>query len=714
MGDLNSVLERIVALRQAIVADGCRHGVPFHVNDLQTLIERSGSEGSSFVLVTLPKLGKALDVALTAGYFKLPNGFTTRKGTKLPRFLYSAFSTIIDDEGCLRPKPNVVSIFFLRQFLLLDSKFISEPNLLQKKLAIDGFRDRQIALRKVRIPRSHPVLLRAQQLLTWTLRGLSLETISPGHGPGSVAEGLDRNERWDFDSWPSRAERWYPYHEYGVQSFMALCSRGAPRMLKNSVTRCALVPKDYKGPRLISAESAATQYLQQGQMKSLMRYIDNHWLLSRSIRLRDQTHNQRMCYAASGNGSVTLDLSNASDTVSATLVWYLLAGVPALRSQLFCTRSQSMEIDGELVRLVAFSPMGSAVCFPVETLVFWSLSLASLDFVISSWGPRRETKAPRISELASQVAVFGDDIVVPDTAIDTLIGVLQTVGCEPNASKTCIRTPFRESCGSEWYNQTDVTIIRNRRYDYVATTISNYPIILDLQRKFFVYGLQGGAALLRRWAQEIAPVVTLDVRFFKGAAYIGNPKAVVRDTARGFLCIRPDDESLPFSPVLRRISSEQHGEQDHMGNLLHDGNSFTAFPSGLGKLMRDTVSFDKLTCAIWYDTSLDRGVRTRYNKGYQRFECRVPRLFQLSRNWDSYEVHPDTSERPPKGTPRVGTRDCFPHGKRSMRTLTSGYPRLLARVVGDSIERIAIRYTDVYKMAWSELPFYWSFNQIVG
>jgi hypothetical protein len=63
MGDLNTFLGRIVALRQAIADDGILNGVPFRSEDLAHLAERLKSEGSSFVLVTLPIMGKALDAA---------------------------------------------------------------------------------------------------------------------------------------------------------------------------------------------------------------------------------------------------------------------------------------------------------------------------------------------------------------------------------------------------------------------------------------------------------------------------------------------------------------------------------------------------------------------------------------------------------------------------------------------------------------------------
>jgi len=686
MGDLNPFLARIYALRHAIVDDGLIHGVPFHENDLRTLADRLLCEGSSFVMVTLPILGRALDLGLVTGQFNCPAHFSRKRDTCLPTFTGRVFQHIFAADGTLLVSPNTCSIYFLRQFLLFDGKLISEPTSVQKKQAIDGFVSRQASLLKRKVPRNHPVLERAKLLLSRTLKGLDLSDIHPGHGPGGVAEGYDRLVRWDFSSWPLRAERHYPYHLYGSQSFIALCATGAPLMVEKSITKCSLVPKDYKGPRLISSESAATQYLQQGQMKAIMRHIDIHPILSRSIKLRDQTHSQKMCRESVERGLGTLDLSNASDTVSAPLVWYLLSGVPKLRSQLFCTRSQSMRIDSTLVRITAFSPMGSAVCFPVETLVFWAITMASVRLVQSSW-----LNKPRISETASDICVFGDDIIAPLYAMSTIIGTLESVGCEPNAGKTCRYTPFRESCGSEWFRSTDVTITRNKRYNYdVTRKFINYPVLLDLQRKFFLQGLECTAALLCQWAREISPIATIA---------IGEYGFHVPDFPHWGTCVQRSTPWIARS-YFQCLRSWNSHEQLHS-----PGGRATAFPSGMDLLIRSSAAYDSICCALGWYTTLDSGVPRRYNKAYQRSECRLPCLFQRTKQWDSILTDPDSLES------RNGLRDhgfARPiDGDKSPSLvhlrIRSEYSRLLARVVGDSVDRIAIR-NFMLKMAWSVIP----------
>jgi len=664
LGDLKSFQERVIALRHAIIADGVSNGVPFHEKDLQTLTERSKSEGASFVKVTLPLLGRALDLGLVTGHFKCPANFAMKRNTCLPMFLYGCFATIFDHLGLLRSRPSTTVIYYSRQFLLLDAKLISEPTPMQREIATQGFKDRQSALRKKHIPSDHPVLLRAQMLLGDVLRSLDIGDIAPGHGPGAVAEKLDREERWDFRSWPLKAEREYPYIVYGTHSMRASLERGhGIHLLKEMNTRCVLVPKDFRGPRLISAEPAINQYLQQGQMKAIMQYVDRHEVLSRSLKLRDQTRNQRLAQNAHEEGLATLDLSDASDTVSTTLVWYLLSKVPATRRRLMSTRSDNLIMNnGDKVKIVAFAPMGSAVCFPVESLVFWSLTMASLMLVRPR---RRETHDEWIRELSSSIGVFGDDIIVPDEALDILIGTLETVGCKPNMSKTCRETPFRESCGTEWMNNTDVTIIRNRRYYYEdRSKLSDHPVLTDLNRKFFLRGLYRTAKLIGEWASESYPTVQLSIACLPRFGEIrARPRsnADLFDNEVGQVYSLVDESRGVKSSVSRRQAYRRSYVQWNVICTLYQEGPDAFFE-------RQSLAVDSFPVLFGFDTVITNSVVVRWNKNYQRLEFRVPRDFHVSRPW------------------------C-----------TEGYTRLFARNSSDLMERIAKRDRKI-KLAWSYLP----------
>jgi len=629
MGDLNCH-GRVLALRRAIAADGRINGVPFSDLDLLYISNRLSNEGSSFIKVTLPDLGRALDLGLVTGHFACPIAFGLRKDSLLPRLFFEVFQRIFCDNGDLRPlsEVHINSITYLRQILLVDSKLVFEPTSIQRNQAVDEFSDRMRNLKKLRLPKGHPVLKEARRLLSKYLSHLDLSDITPGHGPGATAERLDKFERWDFVSWPSKAERYYPYVSYGSHSIRAILEKGRYIPLtRESCTRCCLVPKDYRGPRLISAEHTVNQYLQQGQMRAIGTYIARNRILSRSIKLNDQSFNQLRAKSSFQTGHATVDLSAASDTVSVALVWYLLADLPRLRSFLMATRSDYLCYRDKKIRISAFAPMGSATCFPIETLVFWAISMASLK--LCSLVPA--TNACPISDydLAGEICVFGDDIIIPDRSLTTLIGTLSSVGCSVNTSKTCWQTPFRESCGSEWFNGTSVTITRNRRYYYSNDDIGSYPVLLSLQRRFFSTAMYCTADLLLDWAKELSPVAVIPISRIMSSRALSSYMNFWLDS---------------------RTQSQQYFIAD---------NDYVSY---------QFVPLDMYTVALGFYEDISPNISLRYNKNYQRYEIRVPTEFQRSRSW-----------------------------------IRGGYPRLLARLLHDQTDRIAIRGVKT-KMAWTVVP----------
>jgi hypothetical protein len=627
------------------MADGTSRGVPFNSKDQQTVVSRHQSEGSSFILVTLPKFGKAVDQGLVSGYFLVPAGFALKGKTRLPCFLNACLRQVFDDGGVLLEDPNPITIFYLRQYLLVNSKLITEFTDDQQDLVVKEFKERQHRLKRLKLPRNHFVLECAKNALYKALRHLDLSVITPGHGPGVVHEGYPKDVRWDFRYWSSQANKVYPFDEYGVQGLEHLRTKSnSVVFLDRMTTRICLVPKDFKGPRLISVEMSGNQYLQQGQMRSIMSFIESSKLLSRSIRLRDQSFNQDMARRACDGTLATLDLSNASDTVTSPLVWFLLSKLPRLRRQLFSTRSYAATWKGESIRLAAFAPMGSATCFPVETLVFWALAIGSK--ALHRYGRRGSRLSYQdLLNLSDEIAVFGDDIIIGTNYFDTLVATLQAVGCEPNMSKTCTATPFRESCGSEWFYGIDVTIIRNKEYTYDQHwKFSHYPILSGLQRKFYAIGLRRTAELIASWAIKSSPV---------------------------FYCRLPDElQDISFTTGYPVALS---GTASTVDNPLSSD-----FVSG-EKGRRSLQSYGYLdSCLFGQDYQLDSDARVRWNHNLQRTEIRIPVSYQKSRDWGS-----------------VSSKETG--------FVREDYARLLARLLSDHSDRIPIRGGNT-KIGWRFLP----------
>jgi hypothetical protein len=220
------------------------------------------------------------------------------------------------------------------------------------------------------------------------------------------------------------------------------------------ISSTIFVPKSYKTFRTISMESATLQYMQQGVWREIDRVVSSSGYLRSHIGFHDQTRNQRLAREGSiARNFATIDLSAASDSVSYELVKKLFRKTKLL-PYLIATRStKTLLPDGRLMKLKKFAPMGSALCFPVETIIFASIC----QFVTREHG------------VTADYSVFGDDIIVPTQCVEDVMLILETLGFLTNRSKSFYHDScwFRESCGGEYCDGFDVTPMRvSRKYSH--------------------------------------------------------------------------------------------------------------------------------------------------------------------------------------------------------------------------------------------------------
>lgn len=199
--------------------------------------------------------------------------------------------------------------------------------------------------------------------------------------------------------------------------------------------RVAFVPKTATTERAIAIEPLINIYAQLG----LGSMIRNRLRAFASIDLDDQTVNQQLAKEGSIRGFLaTIDLSSASDTVAREVVRAFLPD--AWYGALDVSRSKVGELDGVPFVYEKFSSMGNGFTFELESLLFWAFARSAC--VISG--------APEM------VSVYGDDIIVPVDAYDTLEEVLTFFGFSLNGKKSFKHGPFRESCGKDYYDGYDV------------------------------------------------------------------------------------------------------------------------------------------------------------------------------------------------------------------------------------------------------------------
>lgn len=252
--------------------------------------------------------------------------------------------------------------------------------------------------------------------------------------------------------------------------------------VSRSVSRLRFVPKTLKTARSICMESNTRMCFQQAYLGVLLSQMDNP--LCRSfINFRSQERNRRFAEYGSYTGELdTIDLSAASDSVHIDLVRRVFP-----RRELYfllATRSSQVDVGNLSVQKIRkvhkFAPMGSALCFPVQSLIFTGVVLvAAIKAVFDGSLPNREVFLSEYTSIGEFVdkhfmrnarwvpsskklflpgAVYGDDICVDRRLTPYVTSLLADLGFTVNNGKSFVGSQaFRESCGAYYWQGHDIT-----------------------------------------------------------------------------------------------------------------------------------------------------------------------------------------------------------------------------------------------------------------
>jgi hypothetical protein len=325
-----------------------------------------------------------------------------------------------------------------------------------EKEALAGYVETEERLGTVIIDADSDLIKGMNRLMRGWLHDLHFEDMIPAHGSGSVAEG----NLTTYDK----------YHTLGIDALLRLVLGPnwsdyypCPKVdAFDRLSKVVFVPKTFSKLRTISMEPATLQYFQQGVMQLLYKYIGTHPYLGRRVKLRDQAQNQEYAYRGSIDNSLsTIDLSAASDSVSWSLVKCVFRGTPILR-WLYATRSRETLLpNGERRALLKYAPMGSALCFPIQCLLYTSL----IEYVSQKWCQTHKHSK-------NDYSVFGDDLVVPTAIVEEVTNALTSIGFLVNEEKSFVDGPFRESCGKDYYDGIDVSSVYYRLPAYDIHNLS--------------------------------------------------------------------------------------------------------------------------------------------------------------------------------------------------------------------------------------------------
>jgi hypothetical protein len=373
--------------------------------------------------------------------------------------------------------------------------------------------------------------------------------IVPKHGPGATAERLTSNGKFLTRYWTDRLEKvfhvgdfLFPNYRYISDSYDDVDFREPDMEIPSRVIS---VPKTQKAPRIIAIEPSSVQYVQQGLLEALMQIVRSSYL-NDFIGTDSQEPNQLLAQKGSDDGSLaTLDLSEASDRVSLKLVEQLLARNPLSREAILACRSQRADVPGEgIITLSKFASMGSALCFPIEAMVFLTIIFLGIERERGY----RFTHDSEFIEFMGKVRVYGDDIIIPVEYVHTVVDQLEHFGALVGRQKSFWIGRFRESCGKEYYEGHDVSIVKVRnnipsRRQQVAETVS----LVSLRNQFYEFGCWQTARWLDSVIRKILP-------YFPNT--LPSSSALGRTSFLGF-CAEREDEHLHVPLVKAYVVSSR-------------------------------------------------------------------------------------------------------------------------------------------------------------
>lgn len=419
--------------------------------DVVTLENRYGSEGDHFSEVVLPRLDDALTYGLKYGVLPLVEGFAF--SGDLPIFLRPLWEQVFDVDGLLLEDANASAILAIRQISRLHKKIFEVCSPEAEAKEVQNFLSTDAEVGSYELPDALHVRRAIRALYGRVLASTDWSVVDGRHGPGAVAEKLDAVARWDFGPTNPEITEVFPDPYPQVYSFPLPECEGSPK------GRLVAVPKTAVKPRLISIEPVGHQFIQQSIKDVLYRAFERIPMVS----LSSQEPNRVLAEIGSHSGDLaTLDLSEASDRLSYDFVMDSFRDFPGFRRAIDACRTRVISVEGHGdVELKKFASMGSALTFPLQVMLFSSITCAAI--ALEEGGEFGRTV--RSLAYSGFLRVYGDDIIVPAEHYRPVVAGLEAFGLKVNNLKSFSTGLFRESCGADFYSGHDVTPVYRRRRD---------------------------------------------------------------------------------------------------------------------------------------------------------------------------------------------------------------------------------------------------------
>jgi hypothetical protein len=510
------------------------------LKDKERIARTYQHRGLATFTLDLPALDPVLLAGLESGRLTLGGPLSSRVSPRIrvPKLFRGLWLRVFDKESCLLPDPDETAVAFLRQFLCLGKKLRVECSHERIQIALRNYHDVEKSLRRPTLEwssdtigedwkldslhfanclppsngvrhlfseieadregqhfdRDRHLLNKLQHVAdavvsTFTsieplLYSYSLELEGKGtgfrHGRGAVAERLRNHEKSRFPNWPHKLQDYFPFEYCGKT-----IGDDRDRPPNHEVpSRLLCVPKTAKGPRIIAAEPVAHMWCQQLVLSWMESQFRTHFK-GFFIDLTAQHKSGEMVSEASRSRShATVDLSDASDRLTCWTVERAFRKNKSLLRVLHAARTRYLretitEKAGSFIKLKKFASQGTATTFPVQSLVFLIIAIASCI-------GEGEVTWPKIWKLRNDVRVYGDDIILPSHGYVRLIRYMELLQLKVNVAKSYVDGEFRESCGTDCFRGYDVTPVKPEVI--VADGPASCQAVIDTSNNLFYKG----------------------------------------------------------------------------------------------------------------------------------------------------------------------------------------------------------------------------------
>lgn len=498
--------------------------------DFVTIEQRFENEGYGFLTISLPALCDAFDKGISTGQFCCPKGFKKAHRGTIPAFLQGMFSEVFDPiTGSLKETPNIRMIKLIRNVLRFFKKTeMSEASVerLDYQAKSEFFRNDDNVERFIISDRVNHLIGIVSKVLLPTLSSKCPSLGAYKHGPGAVFEGLKGNQKWvslvnaikndSFDT---------VLHGYGdfEVSLTDLSDRDIlvhqpaerlPSLDRSSRSSAKLisVAKNSTSRRTITIEPLLNQFIQQGLNTILRDSILECSILRNSLTLTDQSKNQVLALEGSLlDNWATIDLKSASDLLSIKLVESVFRHHPEFLKLAMACRSTHVQCPEFGTKHVSkFAGMGNALTFPVQSICFTVVGIAS---ILDTWGLKPTHR--NVMRASRHIRVYGDDIIVNTDYAHQCVNWLEQVGLRINLNKSYLAGNFKESCGVDAFMGVDISPIYIRSMpDKLETEPNIIAGLVSTSNQLWLSGLYTTSAVLANEVEErlgrLLPLVSQD------------------------------------------------------------------------------------------------------------------------------------------------------------------------------------------------------------